>query len=220
MSNEPLLVARNVWKAYRPRSWVLRGVDLVLGSGEFAVIVGPNGSGKTTFLKIVSGLLRPSRGEVRVCGYRPWSIEAKKCRGVVMHWSFLYDELTVAENLGFYAALASEKRYDPRRDRLVSALGLDKRLNQLASWLSFGWRKRTDLARALLGKPRLLVLDEPLTGLDPGASTRLLESLRDYVRRGGAVLAATPKGEEELLKSATRVYDLVDGKLVERKSTA
>lgn len=218
MTQEPLLEAKNVWKAYRPRDWVLRGVELVLGSGEFVVIVGPNGSGKTTFLKIVSGLLRPSRGEVRICGYKPWSLEAKRCRGVVMHWSFLYDELTVSENLQFYAALTNTRNYSPRRDELVSRLGLDKRLGQLVSWLSFGWRKRTDLVRALLGKPRLLVLDEPLTGLDPSASARLLESLRSYVDRGGAVLAATPKGEEELLKSATRVYDLVDGRLVERKA--
>ena len=212
-----VLEAHGVWKAYRPRDWVLRGIDLVIDSGEFVVIVGPNGSGKTTFLKIVSGLLRPSRGEVKVCGHKPWSTEAKRCRGVVMHWSFLYDELTVAENLGFYASLSGAQGYNPRRDSLVATLGLDKRLRQLVAWLSFGWRKRTDLVRAMLGSPKLLVLDEPLTGLDPGAGTRLLEFLKAYVEKGGSVLAATPKGEEELLKSATRVYDLVNGKLVERK---
>jgi len=213
-----ILEAHGVWKAYRPRDWVLRGIDLVMDSGEFVVIVGPNGSGKTTFLKIVSGLLRPSKGEVRVCGHKPWSVEAKKCRGVVMHWSFLYDELTVVENLGFYASLSGVQGYNPRRDSLVASLGLDKRLRQLVSWLSFGWRKRTDLVRAMLGNPKLLVLDEPLTGLDPGAAQRLIESLKTYVGNGGSVLAATPKGEEELLKSATRVYDLVNGKLVERRT--
>ncbi len=214
----PVLEARNIWKAYRPRDWVLRGIDLTINTSDFVVIVGPNGSGKTTFLKIVSGLLRPSKGDIKICGHKPWSIEAKKCRGVVMHWSFLYDELTVAENLSFYATLSGIQKYAPYRDKIVHTLGLNKRLHQLVAWLSFGWRKRTDLARSLLGEPKLLILDEPLTGLDPDASTRLLESLRDYVDKGGAILAATPKGEEELLKSATRVYELANGKLIESRT--
>ena len=214
----PVLEAHNIWKAYRPRDWVLRGIDLTIDASEFVVIVGPNGSGKTTFLKIVSGLLRPSRGDIKICGHKPWSIEAKRCRGVVMHWSFLYDELTVAENLSFYATLSGMHKYTPYRDKIVHTLGLNKRLRQLVAWLSFGWRKRTDLARSLLGMPKLLILDEPLTGLDPDASTRLLESLKDYVNKGGSILAATPKGEEELLKSATRVYELANGKLIESRT--
>jgi ABC-type multidrug transport system ATPase subunit len=210
---EPLVRVENLWKAYRPRVWVLRGVNLTVDGGELVVVVGPNGSGKTTLLKIISGLLRPTRGVVRVCGHEPWSSEAKRCRGVVMHWSFLYDELTVQENLQLYTALHGA-RYNPREDSVARSLGLDRRLSELAGWLSFGWRRRADLARALSHKPKLLIVDEPLTGLDPSASRVLLEILKAYVDGGGSVIAATPKGEEELLNIATRVYELQDGRLV------
>ena len=207
------LEMRDVWKAYRPGHWVLRGLDLEVGPGELIVVVGPNGSGKTTLLRIAAGLLRPSRGVVRVCGREPWSVEAKRCRGVVMHWSFLYDELTVAENLELYASLAGLKGYRPESDGAASALGLRERLGEPVGWLSFGWRKRSDLARALLGSPRLLLLDEPLTGLDSSAAARLLEMLKGFVEAGGAVVATTPKGEEELLRLATRAYRLSGGRL-------
>jgi ABC-2 type transport system ATP-binding protein len=216
VEEEPLVRVENLWKAYRPRAWVLRGVNFTVEPGEFVVITGPNGSGKTTLLKILAGLLRPTRGVVRICGYEPWSVNAKKCRGVVMHWSFLYDELTVYENLKLYSALHGSQ-YDPLRDAVALKLGLSERLGELAGWLSFGWRKRADLARSLSPRPRLLLLDEPLTGLDPSASKMLVEILETYVKEGGSIIAATPKGEEELLNIATKIYELQNGRLVEKK---
>ncbi|BEP17203.1 ABC transporter ATP-binding protein [Pyrofollis japonicus] len=215
--SEKLVEVRGLWKAYRPKMWVLQGIDFDVGKGEFVVIVGPNGSGKTTFLKILAGLLRPTRGTVRICGYEPWSLRAKRCRGVVMHWSFLYDELTVRENLSFYSSLAGLEGYNAARDPVARRLGLHERLGQLAAWLSFGWRKRTDIARAMLGNPPLLLLDEPLTGLDRSAGSVLISILREYVGLGGSIVAATPKGEEELIAAASKVYEIVDGRLVEAK---
>lgn len=210
MAAEPLVEAVDLWKAYRPRVWVLRGVNLRVYPGEMVAIVGPNGSGKTTLLKILAGLLRPTRGRVRVCGHEPWSLEAKKCRGVVMHWSFLYDELTVEENLTLYAALHSAS-YRLEGDPTAEALEVTRRAGELAGWLSFGWRKRVDLVRSLAPKPRLLLLDEPLTGLDPAASSKLISLLRGFVASGGTVIAATPKGEPELVNAADRVYEIRNG---------
>ncbi|ABM81335.1 ABC transporter ATP-binding protein [Hyperthermus butylicus] len=207
--------ARNLWKAYRPGEWVLRGVELKVEEGELVVIVGPNGSGKTTLLRILAGLLRPSRGEVRVCGHPPWSLEAKRCRGVVMHHSFLYDELTVAENIELYARLNNASSYVSASDPIVEKLGLRARLSQLAGWLSFGWRRRGDIARALAHKPRLLLIDEPLTGLDPDAAKTLTVMLRGLADSGTAIIAATPKGEPELLGIADKVYEIREGKLLE-----
>ena len=216
MAGEPLVEVRDLWKAYLPGRWVLRGVNLNVMPGEFVAVIGPNGSGKTTLLKIVAGLLRPSKGEVRVCGWEPWSVKAKKCRGVVMHWSFLYDELTVEENLQLYATLTGSKNYQFEDDGVSKKLGLREYRGTLAGWLSFGWRRRADIARALIGKPKLLIIDEPFTGLDSAAARVLAEILRAYVSSGGAVLAASPRTGEPLDSLTTRVYEVREGKLVER----
>ncbi len=205
----------NVWKAYRPGSWILKGVNMRVDEGEFVVIVGPNGSGKTTIVKMLAGLLRPSKGVVKVCGREAWTTEAKKCRNVVMHWSFLYDELTVEENLSFYSALLGLSSTNPP-ETLVPR----EKLSHPAGWLSFGWRRRADIARALLGKPKLLIVDEPFTGLDSKAVALLMEELIKFVKHGGTIIATTPKGEKELVTAASKVYTLTEGRLVELKPEA
>ncbi len=178
--------------------------------------MGPNGSGKTTLLRILAGLLRPSRGVVRVCGAEPWSRAAKACRGVVLHHAVLYDELTVEENLRLYAALAGLRGYDPRRDDVVARLGLLDKLGVPAGWLSFGWRRRADIARALVHRPRVILIDEPFTGLDEEAVRALADVIELMRERGAAVLMTAPRAEGALASLATRVYELAGGRLVER----
>ncbi|RLG47470.1 MAG: ABC transporter ATP-binding protein, partial [Thermoproteota archaeon] len=153
-----LLELRGVWKRYTG-DWVLREVELELRPGDAVAVVGPNGSGKTTLLRVASGLTAPSRGRVLVSGRPPSSPEARRAMGVVGHSHMLYRKLTVRENLSLFSRL-----YGVGVDwALVESLGLDRYLDRRVEELSFGWRKRADLARALLHRPRLLPVDEPLT---------------------------------------------------------
>jgi len=161
------LEARGLWKRYREGGpWVLAGLDLVVEPGEAVAVVGANGSGKTTLLRIAAGLLHASKGTVLVYGHKAGSVAARRVTGAVLHHSLLYDDLTVAENLEYYAGLYDVEDYDPARDPNVEALGLQRYLHARARELSFGWRRRADLARALLHGPRLILIDEPFTGLD------------------------------------------------------
>ena len=217
MAARCVLEVSGVWKRYAyGRGWVLRGVDLCLPGGRGALVMGPNGSGKTTLLKIAVGLVRPSRGSVRVAGYPPASLEAKRRMGVVLHHSLLYDELSVRENLEYYARLYGVEGYEPGRDEVVEALGLRRYLDTKAGDLSFGWRKRANIARALLHRPMLLAIDEPFTGLDDDAVRALRDILEGLVARGVAVLATSPqKGAAQLLRRGFTHYVIHEGKLRE-----
>ncbi len=214
MGVDAVLLMRDVWKRYSyGRGWVLRGVDLSIGGGEGVLVTGPNGSGKTTLLKMAAGLVRPSKGLVRVAGRPPSSIEARRAMGVVLHHSVLYDELTVRENLGYYARLHGVE-YRAEEDPVVEALGLSRYLDTRVGELSFGWRKRANIARALLHRPRLLVIDEPFTGLDDEAVEALASLLGELRGRGVAVLATSPQRGAERLLEGFRVYRIEEGRLV------
>ena len=202
---------RDVWKRYSySRGWVLRGVSLCLSQGTGYLVLGPNGSGKTTLLRMLVGLVRPSRGRVTVAGRPPQSVEAKRLMGVVLHHSLLYDELTVRENLEYYARLYGVRGYSPDGDPVVEALGLKRYLEARAGELSFGWKKRANIARALLHRPRLLAIDEPFTGLDDEASKALAGLLQDLVERGVTVVATSPQKGFTSLLPGYRVYRIED----------
>jgi len=187
----PLLALRSVWKMLGD-VWVLRGATLTLYPGDAVLLYGPNGSGKTTLLRIAAGLMEPSRGEALVAGVKPARREAKRLIGYVAHHPLTYSYLTVEENLKLYAALHGVEDYDPRRDEAARILGLHRELGKPAGSLSYGWRRRLELARALLHNPPLLLVDEPFTGLDEEASTAVAELLEKHVQEGGALLAAAP----------------------------
>ncbi len=154
--------------------------------------MGPNGSGKTTLVKIIAGVTPPSRGSVEVEGRL----------SVVFHTPSLYEELTVRENLEFYAELAGD---DP--SSVWDMFGVRRVLDMRVSALSYGWRRRVDIARAFMGPPSNLVIDEPTTGLDETAR----EELRSYLDNVGTVLLMSPT-----MLEWGRVKRLVDGKLVEQ----
>ncbi len=210
----PIVEAKGVWKRLGGH-WVLRGVDLVVGKGEGVLVLGSNGSGKTTLLRIIAGLVRPSRGSVRVFGEDPRSRSVREKVGLVPHHNLVYPELTVRENLGYYAKLYGLRGYRPEEDEVVVELGLVRYLDRRVGELSFGWRRRTDIARALLHRPRLLLIDEPFTGLDDAAQeslARLLLRLRD---EGISVVATSPSASVVRHLTAFRVVRLTEGRLVE-----
>jgi len=174
-------------------AWALERVTMQVRPGERVAVVGPNGAGKSTLLRLLATLWKPSSGEVRLFGCsEPHAIPSLRRRlGYVGHNSLLYPQLTVAENLTFYAQLYGVQRAQERVDLLCDKLGLTGWRERPVRSLSRGLEQRTSLARALLHAPDLLLLDEPFTGLDTDASMRVTELVEQVSRAGATVLLAT-----------------------------
>src|SRR3989449_4099424 len=157
----------------------LDGVSFNLTAGQTLAVFGPNGAGKTTLLKVLAGLIRPQQGSVRVAGGR-------RAIGWIGHQSHLYEHLTVRENLLFWAALygVPAARRGPRADQVLERLGMGDRADQPVWSLSRGLAQRAAIAKAVIHDPRVLLLDEPFTGLDLAAAAELRALLGDLRGRG------------------------------------
>jgi len=180
-------------------------LSLVLRPGEILGFLGPNGAGKTTTLRVCAGLLRPDAGEVRVAGHslarEPLRARAKL--GLVPDRPFLYERLSAREFLEFIAAIYEVPATiaSGRAEGLIARLDLEG-ANDLIETYSLGARQKVSIAAALLPDPPLLMLDEPLTGLDPRAARALKDLLRERAGRGLGVLVST-----HLLEVAERLCD-------------
>ncbi len=159
--------------------WALKSLSLRIGREEFVALLGPNGAGKTTLMKLVATHISPSSGTVRVFGKNAFkdSEEIRKCIGFVAHESFLYDELTIEENLLFYARLFSVNS-ESFRD-VIASLRLKRWYQVQVKRLSYGLRKRADIARALIHEPALVLLDELFAGLDEETCNLLVDYFRN-----------------------------------------
>lgn len=205
---------KGLWKSFGGAP-VLRGLDLRVRAGECLAIVGPNGSGKTTLIKTLATLLRPSAGTVRVGGFdvRAEASEVRRQIGVLCHQSFLYSDLTVGENLQFYARMYGVGDPGQRVREMLRLVGLEERVATLVRALSRGMLQRLALARALLHEPAVLLLDEPDTGLDQ----RWAGVLRDLVVRRaaqGCTTLLTTHNLERSLDLADQVAVLNGGRIV------
>ncbi len=183
MSSLPVVEARGIGKVFGGLC-ALREVDLALEPGERVAVLGANGAGKSTLLRVLATLVRPSSGSLRLFGFDPWrrGDAARASLGFLGHQTWLYGELSAEENLRFYAEMY---RLDDPAGTVRSWLGrvgLWDRRTARAAELSRGQQQRLGLARALLHEPRLLLLDEPDTGLDAAG----LELLADLVTGGGS----------------------------------
>ena len=196
---------------------VLNSLDFEVSRGEVAVVYGSNGSGKTTLQSIISSLTTPDAGLAEVCG-RDTSIRSQMARelvGFVAHTPFLYEALTVKENLLFFSRLygLTEGPVDGEAfERLIAPLGLDVRIDQRIDTLSHGYRKRVSIARALLHKPAVLLLDEPESGLDIQTVAIFEGIISDFIRSGGAALVTTHSRASAYGEKVT-YYNLEQGKL-------
>lgn len=179
---------------------VLRGVDLAVEQGQRVALLGANGAGKTTLLRILAGLAEPDGGQVRIAGQDMMrdAQQARRAVGFVTHQPYLYDDLTVMENLLFFARMYGVKQRHERARALLERMGLLKRANERASALSRGQTQRLALARALLHSPRILLLDEPDTGLDEEGIALLEAILNEQIQTGGAVLFTTHRLEHAM----------------------
>jgi len=209
-----LLEARGLQRSFG-RVRILRGIDLTLQAGEAVVVVGPNGAGKTTLLRLMAGLLRPDAGEVRVLGepLRESSGSARAAIGFLSHASLLYEDLTLLENLVLAARLYGLPRPKQQAGEALHAVGLADRGHELPRRLSRGLLQRVALARALLHSPRIILLDEPFSSLDPAASDTLRNELRSRLA-GGAGLVLVTHQVAEVWDLATQIAVLVSGRWV------
>jgi ABC-2 type transport system ATP-binding protein len=172
---------------------VVNDLSMRVGRGEIFGFLGPNGSGKTTSIRIMCGLLTPSSGAGTCLGYdiRKQSGEIKRRVGYMTQRFSFWEDLSIRENLDFVARLYRVPDRREAVERAVEGLGLGGRATQLAGSLSGGWKQRLALAACMLHQPELLLLDEPTAGVDPGARRDFWEELHALAARGISVLVST-----------------------------
>ena len=207
---------KNVGHHYGARQ-ALDGISLSIDAGEIFSVVGPNGSGKTTLFRLLSTLVPVQTGQIQVGGNTlPGAMSAvRRLLGVVFQSPSVDKKLTVAENLRHQAALYGIKRRDivSREDSLLSRFGIEDRRNERTEKLSGGLRRRVELAKALVHRPRVLLLDEPSMGLDPSTRAELWDYLNEIRQADGVTIIATTHILEEAEK-ADRVAIFDAGRLV------
>jgi heme exporter protein A len=188
--------------------FALRNVSLEIVAGECVALAGRNGSGKTTFLRIASRLVRPSSGTLSFPG-APASVRP----GYVAHSTMVYDELTAEENLLLFSRLQNVDQPAARAEALLHELSLYERRHSPVRSFSRGMRQRIAIARALLHRPSILLLDEPASGLDPFGFAWLSRTLLE-LSAAGCTIVMSLHGESEISALATRAVRLDAGKIV------
>jgi len=173
----------------------VNGISLEIPRGTLYGLLGPNGAGKTTTMRMIAGILRPTSGPAAVAGYDVISqpVEAKRRLGFIPDRPFVYDKLTGAEFLRFVAGLYGESGLEVERrvDELRDLFELTPWKNELTDSYSHGMRQKLIISGALVHRPEVIVVDEPMIGLDPKSARLLKEIFRHFVDRGGTVLMST-----------------------------
>jgi heme exporter protein A len=193
----------------------LRGIDLKVSRGESLAIFGPNGAGKTTLIKVLSTVIKPSSGTVRINGnsIQDEPVLIRSQLGVVSHHTFLYDNLTIYDNLKFYGRMYGVNNLEQRIKEVVARVELGSRLNDRVGTLSRGMQQRISLSRAIIHSPTIMFLDEPEVGLDPRAVSMMQEILTAARNEGNTVLLTTHNLERGL-ELCDRLAILNEGKIV------
>ena len=213
MTGDLAIDVRNLVKRYGDRT-VVDNVSMQVRTGEIAGFLGPNGSGKTTTIRLMCGLLTPDAGEGRVLGHdiRREGAAIKREVGYMTQRFSFYEDLTIEENLNFVAGLYG---LTPARKAVADTLadlGLTSRKGQLAGALSGGWKQRLALAACIMHRPRLLMLDEPTAGVDPKARREFWDEIHQLAAGGLTVLVSTHYMDEA--ERCHRINYIAYGKLV------
>jgi ABC-2 type transport system ATP-binding protein len=212
---ETVIETHALRKEFGPRV-ALEGLDLVVHRGEIFGLLGANGSGKTTTIRMLCGLMAPTSGTARVVGFDA-AREAEKVRRRIGYMSQrfgLYEDLTVVENLRFYSGVYGLRGEAARLriEELLEQLELGPRARQLAGTLSGGWKQRLALACATAHKPDLLFLDEPTAGVDPASRQRFWNHIGSFAAQGTAILLTTHYMDEAA--RCERLAFLLAGRLI------
>ncbi len=203
-----VIEVKNVWKMYG-KLVANEDISMKVNEGEIVALLGPNGAGKTTLVKQIYGELSPNKGEIKVLGKKPTDRQIKKLIGVIPQECEPYGDLTVWDNIYYMGRLkgVSKEVIKNRGEELLNRLDLSSKRNTLARDLSGGLKRRTLIAMALINDPKLLILDEPTTGLDPEARREVWEILIDMKREGRSMLLTTHY-LDEAERLADRIYFL------------
>lgn len=217
MQDYPAIALNNVGKAYG-RTWAISNLNLQIQTGERIALLGPNGAGKTTLIRVLATLTALTRGSVYLCGVSTGQHkrDARRLVGVVGHKPYLYEDMSARENLEFFARLygivAPARVYQP----LIEQAGLSRAIDLRVSAFSRGMQQRLSLVRALLHDPKVLLLDEPDTGLDQEA-LRFLESVvlsHTFGTNETRTVVFSTHNLETGMRLASRIIMLVSGRVV------
>jgi len=202
-----MIVARSLTRTFDRRTVALRDLSLTIDSGEMFALIGPDGAGKTTFFRIVTGLLQPSSGEIRREGHKDFGFVPQKFA--------LYTDMTIDENLALRARLygLDAKAAKSRGEELMARVGLARFGKRLAGNLSGGMKQKLALVSALLTRPDLLLLDEPTTGVDPMSRREFWTMLHQLHHEGLTIVVSTPYMDEA--EYATRLGFIHEGRLLD-----
>jgi heme exporter protein A len=195
---------------------ILRGIDLSIEPGQTVAILGPNGAGKSTLLKVLATLIKPSNGEVSINGkdLKKNIIEIKSMIGYLPHASLLYDHFTPFENLNFYGKLYQVRDVEKRSKELIEKVGLSFFLHEPVKSFSRGMVQRVAIARAIVHNPKILLLDEPHTGLDQQAIAILNKVILEMKAQGTTTIMVT-HDFKQAAEICDRIIILKNGKLVD-----
>lgn len=217
-TKEPAIEIKGLTKSFG-NNLALGGIDLGVEPGKTLAIFGPNGAGKTTLIKILATIIQPSAGEVCINGFdlKQNAEDIRSRIGVVCHQTFLYSNLTAYENLHFYCRMYDVPDFKQRIHQVVSMVAMKPRLYDRVGTLSRGMQQRLSIARCLLHKPTIVLLDEPETGLDQQAIPMLWEALKeDSVKKRTVVF--TSHSLERGLSACDQLVILNRGKIVYQQS--
>src|SRR5437870_10070801 len=208
--SEPAIRVRNLRKTYGEIEAV-RGIDLDVQVGEIFGLIGPNGAGKTSVFQILGGVMQATEAEAEMLGHS--AREARSYVGYLTQVFSLYHDLTVAENLRYMGELRrlSDEEIERRGRRYLEKFGMDRFMNRLAGKLSGGMKQKLSLACALIIEPKILLLDEPTTGVDPVSRREFWDALADLSSQGITIVIATPYLDEA--ERCTRVALMHEGRI-------
>lgn len=210
-STRPALLARGASKAYSDLV-ALAPLDLAIPAGERVALVGHNGSGKSTFLRLAAGMLDLTAGEIEVAGHPVGSPPARAATSYIPDTPVLYDDLSVREHLAYVSSLHGVEATDEQFAQLVDAVGLTARADDLPARFSRGLRQKAAIAVGLVRPFRLLLVDEPFVGLDVPGREALLDLLDNAHAIGAAIVVATH--EPAYVERVDRCVALRDGAVV------
>ncbi|MDF2939271.1 MAG: transporter ATP-binding protein [Paenibacillaceae bacterium] len=191
VSRQAVLSVKNLKKKIRSK-WIIKGVSFEVGAGEVFGFLGPNGAGKTTTIRMLVNLIRPTEGSIEICGIplQDKPFEALRQIGCIVENPELYPYLTGWENLEHFARMIPGVT-EARIREVVAIVGMEQRIHDKVKTYSLGMRQRLGIAQALLGSPKLLILDEPTNGLDPQGIKEMREFIRKLAQEGLSVFVSS-----------------------------
>ena len=212
--------AQGVSKSFGPVA-ALRNINLRVPYLQSATLLGPNGAGKSTLIRILSTLIRPSSGHVRVDGLdvQTWGTEVRRRIGFTAHQTLLYGDLSALQNLRFYGRMYGLADVESRIRELLARVELTERQDDPVRTLSRGMQQRLAIARCLLHDPRILLLDEPYTGLDQRAA-RILTNLMHELLSEGRTLLMTTHDLQWAAEVSQQVFILLGGRVIHEAPVA